>query len=183
MMPCIGSLSNVWVVQSIFPFTVFGAKIEGILWAFFCVYYAVIFYEHLADKAPKKNAPNLIYLSTIVLFSFLLFLVAFFNFPSALNFPYFYFFFGTLFMFIPLCLILFWKKRVRKPLILVSYFFYFHLLYEIIALYLHWWSFPSGGQFIGWISLFGVSFPYEELIFFVLLGVLAFISYYEFFDT
>ena len=56
-----------------------------------------------------------------------------------------------------------------------------NFIYDIAALKLGWWTFP-GTEFIGWISIAGVSFPIEEFIFWIILFALGVLSYYEYFD-
>lgn len=43
------------------------------------------------------------------------------------------------------------------------------------------WTFP-GDQFIGWVNMLGVRFPFEELLFWFMLAAIGILSYYEFFD-
>jgi hypothetical protein len=42
------------------------------------------------------------------------------------------------------------------------------------------WSFP--GKFIGWIDLFGVRFPFEEFLIWIVLGAAGVLAWYELFD-
>jgi len=52
---------------------------------------------------------------------------------------------------------------------------------KVTALQLGWWDFP-GSNFIGWVSIFNIRFPLEELIFWLFLFAMAILTYYEFFD-
>ena len=61
-----------------------------------------------------------------------------------------------------------------------AYFFYLTFIYEVTALQLGWWDFPST-NFIGWVSIFNVRFPLEELIFWLFLFAMAILTYYEYF--
>ena len=61
------------------------------------------------------------------------------------------------------------------------YFFYLTFVYEVIALKLGWWNFPAS-DYIGWISIMGIKFPFEEFLFWLVLIAMASLSYYEFFD-
>jgi hypothetical protein len=63
-----------------------------------------------------------------------------------------------------------------------AYFFYFNIIYEIVGLRLRWWDFP-GTQFVGHVSLFGVTFPFEEFFFWLVLGGFMVLSYFELFDN
>ena len=60
-----------------------------------------------------------------------------------------------------------------------AYFFYLTLVYELTALTLGWWSFPSS-QFIGWVEIAGIRFPFEEFFFWLVLFSAWIVSAYEF---
>jgi hypothetical protein len=62
-----------------------------------------------------------------------------------------------------------------------TYFFYAGLLQELTALQLGHWSFP-GKNFIGWITILGYRFPYEELFFWLIVFSSCVLAYFEFFD-
>jgi len=51
------------------------------------------------------------------------------------------------------------------------------LIYELTAVKLEQWHFP--GQYIGWIDLFGLKFPFEELLFWMGLSSFVVLSIYE----
>jgi hypothetical protein len=90
----------------------------------------------------------------------------------------------VLFLLIPLLLIIDKYPKLLKKFSLVAIFFIFHtLVYEILALNLGYWEFPQlQSQYVGWVNLFGVSFPVEELFFYITIGSISLLSYYEFFD-
>ena len=102
--------------------------------------------------------------------------------PELLIIPYFYFVGGVVLVLIPVISVLFkFPNLIVKFSKMGAYFFYSSIIYEITALKLGLWDFP-GDQFIGWVSIFGTVFPFEELFFWIILGVLSVLSYYEFFD-
>jgi len=180
----LGNTSSSWVIPTIFNFKVFGASVEGMLWGFITVYFIVMFYEYFLDKhITEKAGIKIKYLILLSLGLFSIFLIGFFGFHEILRIPYYYLLIGAIFVLIPIILeFIAYKKIITKFFITASYFFYFHFVYEILALKLGWWYFPSSGKFIGWISFLGVNFPIEELLFFIMFGVLATLSYFEFFD-
>jgi hypothetical protein len=51
----------------------------------------------------------------------------------------------------------------------------------LTALSLGLWYYPSN-QFIGWVDVHGLRFPVEELFGWILLGVAAILSCYEYLD-
>lgn len=85
-------------------------------------------------------------------------------------------------MVIPILLQMFnYPKVFSKFALTAAYFFVFTFMYEIAGLRLGWWAFP-GTEFIGWVHIFGVSFPLEEFVFWFMLTAFAALSYYEFFE-
>ena len=73
-------------------------------------------------------------------------------------------------------------KLYAKFLKAGAYFFFFLLIYEITALSLGQWVFSAESQFLGLMEFKGITFPFEELFAWIMLGSLATLSYYEFFD-
>ncbi len=182
----IAHLTKTWLIpNSILPFRLFGlVTLEAVLWALFTCYFIVIFYEYFLDKHITKKLwnPKMKYVLMIILIVFVAFLIFLFTSPSLLNIPYFYMVWGIIILLIPFLIQLFrFPKTTSKFFLAAAYFFYLHFIYEVVGLKLGWWEFP-GKEFIGWISVLGVSFPIEEIIFWFILLVLATLSYYEFFD-
>jgi len=181
----IGHLTGQWLL----PFSMFSrifeyVSVEMIFWSFINFYFIVMFYEYFVHQhfAGKLWYSKLKYLIISVLVVFILFL-SFYNFlPSYLHIPYFYLGFTIVLVLIPILLQLFkYPRFISKFFETAAYFFYLTLLYEITALQLGWWSFPSE-QFIGWVSIGNIRFPLEELIFWMILCAMAVLSYYEYFD-
>ena len=182
----IGHYSKSWFVgHSIFPYKIFGlVPVESALWGFFLIYYTVMFYEYFLDRhlSKKLKTPRLKYLLILILLLIFVFSSILFITPKLLNIRYFYLIWGMLMVFIPLLISLLKFPNLSKKFFLAgSYFFFFSFIYELTALKLGWWKF-IGDDFIGWVSIFKLSFPFEELFFWFLLLAMATLSYYEFFD-
>ena len=182
----IGYVSKSWAIEnSIFPFRYFEIlTVEGLLWAILTVYFAILFYEYFIDKHVSKKliGGRMKYLIVILIVMMGVFLTLFFLSPTVLKIPYFYLWIGIIMFFIPVVLELFGHpKLIGKFMKAGSYFFYFNFLYEIVGVKLDWWSFP-GTEFIGWLTIAGVRFPFEELFFYIMLTALAILTYYEFYD-
>ena len=144
----------------------------------------VMFYKYFIKQSLSKNllGARFDYLIIIILFLFSLFLFSYNFSPSILYIPYFYLWFGIILIFVPLVIFLFcYPEFISKFFETAAYFFYLTLTYEITALQLGWWAFPSD-QFIGWVSIWNVRFPIEELLFWMILCAMAVLTYYEFFD-
>lgn len=181
---CMANINLQWIVpNSIIELRLFRyVAIEVILWAVFNIYFVILFYEYFTDSRKQK-----IWTSRAVLFSFIivalftLFTLLYLYSPDTLEFPYFYLWWGTLLLLLPLIV-----RMATNPDVICNYLkvgIYFCLLtltYEIAALQLEWWDFP-GTNFIGWVSLMGVRFPLEELIFWIILFSMAVLAHYEYF--
>lgn len=170
--------------HSYFSFRFFDyVSVEILIWGFLYGYAVIMFYQYFFEKIAikkfwdKRSEEALV--GTGVFFA--LFLIALFLYPSILNIPYWYLVFGTLGI-LPIVII----EDIKYPLVFpkllktAGYFFYLNFIYEVTALKLGWWSFPSK-QFIGYMSFFGVTFPFEEFFFWIILFTLAMLSYYEYF--
>ena len=183
----IAQVSGSWIMYpvSILPFKFFGiVTLEIILWAVFTCYFIIIFYEYFINHHATKYfwKSKMKYLLTVVLTLFTLFVLFYFASPSSLKIPYFYLLWGVVLLLIPFLLYLLkYPKTTSKFFLAGAYFFYLHFIYEVAALKLGWWVFPSV-EFIGWVSVFGVSFPLEEVIFWFILLALTTVAAYELFD-
>ena len=174
-----------FILQSVLPFRLFGTVTgESILWGFLIVYFIVMYYEYFLEHKLKDKlyAPNLKYLMMLFFGLFLLFLTVLITNPALLYVDYFYLKAGLLLGLLPILSVLFqFPNLLTKFFKTGAYFFYLTFIMEITALKLGQWTFP-GEQFLGWVTLFGVAFPFEELFFWMILGAIAILSYYEFFD-
>lgn len=175
-----------WLVpDTIFPFRLFFfVPIEDILWAFLLGYFIIMFYEYFLDghRDRKMWRPRMKYLGAVFVLVFLIFLLLFFTLPHLLQIPFFYLWMGIIVVLIPVIVELFRRPLLSGKLCLAgAYFFVLSLIYEITALKLGWWSFPSS-QFIGWIEVLDVRFPFEEFFFWLMLTAIAALAYYEFAD-
>jgi len=171
--------------NSILPFKFFEiVTFEQILWAFLSIYFIILFYEHFFHKEVVKNNynPKMNYFMILLTLAMLSFSFFYATNPKFLKVPYFYLSWGIILLLIPFLLQLFaYPKTTQKMFLVMAYFFYFNFIYEVTALKLGWWTFP-GQEFIGYVKLFGVSFPLEELLFWMILFAGAVLSYYEYFD-
>ncbi len=183
----VGYLANInltWYIPSLFDFRLLGVvTVESMLFSFLWVYYAVVFYEYFIDLGKKKD-PVSKYLKYLFLFSLILLLFLFLFLlikPIMLYISYFYLKVGIVLLLLPLVTFLaLFPKFIKKFALAGICFFCLSLLFELSALYTNQWTFP-GVHFIGFIELFGQRFPYEDFLFWLLLGVYGILAYYEFF--
>lgn len=171
------------------PITVFKLRIlnlvpiEDLIWGFLLVYFVIIFYEYFLDKKVQKEKQNkkFVYFFGILNLLLALCLLIFALIPS-LRLPYFYLWGGICLLLVPTILFLTSFPNFISRFVKVGiYFFGVFLLLEITGLQRNQWVFP-GKNFIGWVTLFGHSFPFEEFLFFISLAAVAVLSYYEFFS-
>lgn len=173
-----------WVSGNTFPRILRFVFVEDIIFGIFFVYFAIMFYEYFEESRQNIKLWNPRMSKYIKWMSgiFAIFMIAYFAFPKFLAIPYFYFLIGILFMAIPSIVKLAHYPRLFPKFAAVAvYFFFVNFIYEITALKLGQWTFP-GTQYIGHISIFGVTFPFEEFIFGFFFYSLMALSYYETFD-
>lgn len=171
--------------SSTLPFKFFDiVTFEVILWSFLSIYFIVIFYEYFIHHEIVKRYwnPKMKYFMIFVVLVMLVFSFFFMVNPNYLTVPYFYLIWGIILLLIPFLLQLCaYPKITQKMFLVAAYFFYFNFIYEITALKLGWWTFP-GQEFIGYVQIFNVAFPLEELFFWFILFALSILSFYEYFD-
>lgn len=182
----IGQKTGQWIIpSSVSPIRLFGTtQVEQLLWAFLNFYSVIIFYKHFLDrhysrKVWGRRLKYVVIIGLLLMGPFLLFL---WQKPEILNIPYFYFLFGLALIAVPAI-----GEPLKKPnlasrfLKTATYFFYLSFIFEITALQLGCWIFPST-QFVGWIEVSSIRFPIEELIFWIILFSMAVLGVYEKFD-
>lgn len=172
------------VLNNTFPWFLGYVAIEDVIWVVCFVYFATMFYEYFVDYS-KKTAIWSRRMKVLTGFSWgllVLFFIFYFTLPVVFNIPYFYLLAGLFFMVIPSIIELFkHPKLLPKFLMVVSYFFFFALIYELTALKLEQWIFPST-QYIGWVSIAGLGFPFEEMFFGFFFYAMITLVCYETFD-
>lgn len=178
--------NNIWNVQTMFGFRLFGVVgLEDLLWGFLYIYFVTIFYETFIDKhfSSKINNPRLKYLFLVIGTLLLTLVIVFLINPAILKIKYYYLKAGIIFVLVPL--ILFAAKfpnMLSKFLKLGAYFFFFTFVHEVTGVFLGHWEFLETYSYIGFIDIQGVFFPFEEFLFWIILGAMGFIAYYEYFD-
>jgi len=170
---------------SSFIFRIFGVPPEEILWFFFHIFFILVFYEHFIDDGDLGTFGITRRIKPLVVFSigaFIVTLLAVYKLPYATRIPYAYAIIGGLAM-TPILLycaigrFLFLKKLAP----LAAFFFFFALIMEIRAVQYGLWSFSDARNYFGLITIFGATFPIEEIIFWMALAPSVAIAYYELF--
>ncbi len=183
----IAHITGQWIIpNTVFSFRIFDVvTFEIIIWTVLNIYCVIMFYDVFLHHHVTHRLfhPHMKYAIILIVMIFVVFLGVLYSNPLLLGkIPYFYLVFGTLLWLIPIVLeIVFKKKFLSKFIKTAAYFFFLSFLYEITALKRGWWNFP-GDQFIGHITVLDVSFPLEELIFWMMLFSMAVLTWYEYFD-
>lgn len=171
--------SNAWYETTIFPVRFLGQfPLESFIWGINYNLFIVGFYEYFFDKYPTKNIAKDFSKVLLAFFGITLVIVFLIGLsPSILQIPYFY----TLLIAIILLLSIFWLYKrpgiYLKASIVSLLIFLPSLAHEILSIELGNWIFEKGYH-IGYISLLNYSFPFEELIWWILLPI-AIIGFYE----
>lgn len=172
-----------YVPDSIAPFRLFGAATFevywfGLLWALL----AVLFYEYFFDRSNSIRFPKR-YKILLIIFGVLVVWVpvAFYLNKSLLVIPFFYAWLSLVFVMpILIWFLVKFPKFLPRFTVISVYFFFLLLLFEIVALQNGLWTFP-GEHFIGWVSIFGYTFPLEEFMFWTIFATPSLLAYYEFY--
>ncbi len=154
-------------------------QIDVMVWFFLWIFHIFLFYEHFIDRKKLKSNLSARGLETFIVsvFSVILLITVYNFFPNLFYLSKAYLKL-CLVILVPFLVICYKKpKLVWHTAPMVAYFFFVYLTHEITALRLGQWSFP--GDYIGWVNIVGVSFPLEELIFWIILSSLIGGVYYE----
>jgi len=166
----------VWHVTTIFNHRIFGlVPYEDIIWGFMLILYTIVFYEFFLDDQ-KKHKFKIKFIPLLIIFSPVYFLI-FANY----TFPYILHILGIPLLILPTVLFLLYKPKLTKKFIITGTYFFIHsFIVEVINLRANQWSFNDDG-FLFWIKVFGVKFPFEELLYWFVFLQIAILTYYEIF--
>lgn len=173
-----------WFVPTVFHVRIAGTvPIEDLIWAFLLNYMIIAFfetfYDHLTHKVIGRRMPYL-YLIAIATLCWLVLSSLIGGHPYDIS--YFYLKAGLLLCALPIAVFLFEFPRFMSVfLTMTPYFASVSLIEEIVGLHGGYWYFP-GNHFIGWVNFGTYRFPYEELIFWIVLFCSAIVTYFEVFD-
>jgi hypothetical protein len=181
----LAELNGAWswapVGQLVFPNKLFGLiPIDVLIWYFFWLLVTIVYYEHFFEHERSDKVSKL-FKKALTFFTLLLVLVitTYYTYKKLLIFPYAYFIIGFLGAF-PFFYLIIKKPHLVGKLLKAGIFnIFLFLSFELTALSLDQWRFP--GEYIGKVQLFGLTFPFEEFIFWIILGTPVILSYYEIF--
>ena len=163
-----------------FPTQLFGVvSLDIMVWYFLWIFLIVAFYEYFAEfDFSKRISPNALWATLagigVAIGAVFVSKVV----PSVITFQYPYLVLGTLTL-ITFAIIVLRRPWLFPKLIGIAPFFIFvYLVFELTALHLQLWGFP--GHYIGSVHILNLSFPFEELIFWIIASSAVAASYHEY---
>lgn len=175
-------LADSWDVASSFP-RLFGiVPIENLVYAFLNFLWVLSFYEYFFDHdTGRRFSSRAKYLLGLYVVLFVIAMTIFLFLSQQIIFHYWLI--ALMIIFIPLLLLSFltdfkWRSFI-VPTIFFAFIFFSH---EIISLRLGYWWWP--GEYLWPITLFGQTFPIDDVIIWHLASTPALLSGYKYFiDT
>jgi uncharacterized membrane protein YvlD (DUF360 family) len=160
---------------------------EDFFWMIFATYTMVSLYDYF--KGTNGHRAALIdrgmwhFITPAIIALACFFFLAYVN-PALFiwNTPWAYIFLGLVFFALPAIIFSFlakysWKSAIR----VAAYFLYLTIVLEIAGSILKYWAF-SGNYLLPPLAIGVVVIPYEELFFVGIIGALAAIGFYTYFD-
>jgi hypothetical protein len=178
----IAEYTKTWTsVSLIFPWKIFGVEpIDNLLWYALMTAYTVTFYEHFIDRDKNhhlsRNLKYAIWPGVFASIALIFILVLKIN----IHFRYPYLIMGLAAITPPILLGLKHPPLIKKMLYTALYFFPVYFIYELFAANYSYWVY-RGNNYIGWVTFLNVTFPFEELFFWMIFFAASLVSYYEIF--
>ncbi len=169
------------VVSQVFPKILGIVPIDNVLGHMMMTFLTLTFYEHFVDRKKSRHISKRVIFALILAGAANVAALLLLRFmPAALITPYPYFFMGICAISFPIFLGMTRPIFIRDMAVSSIYFFFLYLIIEIFAVKLKWWIYP-GNNYVGYVSILGISFPFEELFFWMMFYAASLISYYELF--
>jgi hypothetical protein len=177
----IAEYTSSWqVVSTIFPMKLFGFNtFDTTLGIALMTLLTVTFYEHFIEKRISGKISKKFWLALIPsLFVIVLLIGIYLINPEILQTKYPYFYMGIIAILPVFYLAIKNPKLISKMAVTTIYFFFLYFVIEIFAVKYNYWIY-SGNNYIGWVNFFNITFPFEELFFWMLFYAASIVSYYE----
>ena len=154
-------------------------QIDVMIWFFLWVLHIFLFYEHFVDKRKMRAnfSPLGIKVFGVSILTVILLIIVYKLHPNILYFSKAYLVLCAVISIIFILIAHTKPKLVWHTFPIVIYFAFVYITHEVTALWLRQWSFP--GDYVGMVHILGVSFPTEELIFWIILSSLMGAVFYE----
>ena len=173
-------VNQAWVVSTMFPFLIGGVVPVEDAWLGTMLSYEVAMLGSLiSNRLIGSLNKKLLYTSTCMLLA--LFMLFVWLPQEQLAVRYAYGWIGLCVTILPLALVEVRNRTLHSTLIKLSLLAFVPLLlFEIVGLHQDFWTFPSN-DYLGWVEMFSISFPVEELVFWMILAFPAVACMLEFF--
>jgi len=170
------------VISVVSPFKLFGVlPIDNIIGHMLMTMFTIVFYEHFIDREINKRISKNFLLALLpALCTITYIILAFYFHPSILKLGHPYFFMGLAAIVPTILLGIFQPKYIKNMAQTAIFFFCSYFMIEIFAVKLNYWIYP-GDNYIGWVTVFNTSFPFEELFFWMIFYAATLVAYYEIF--
>ncbi len=180
----IATVSGAWFIpdnQLVFNYRIFGFwPVDEIIWFFLWALFILAFYEHFYEKDRRdKLSKRFRYIAVPILISatLVLWVAVVDHSRLAINYAYS--------LILTPAIIPIWYVFSKRPNLIPkflktgAFFFLVFLAHELTALKLGQWQFLGTSQYIGWVELFGLRFPFEELLLWMGLSPFIVLAIYE----
>lgn len=166
------------VISTVFPKILGVVPIDNILGHTMMALLTLTFYEHFINKRKSSAiSTRSKYAICISLIAISIVLIVFSYNQNLLHFDYSYFYMGLAAIIPPIILGIKKPQLIRDMTVTAIYFFFLYLSMELLAVRNNWWIYKD--SYVGSVTLFNYSFPFEELFFWMLFYAASLVSYYK----
>lgn len=177
----LAEVNSAWVVYDlVFSYRYAGiVPLDEIIWGFLYTLYIILFYEHFIDGVRMRKAFSFHGFLAFVGGVLMLLVCTYYTLtaPELLHVPYAYLVLCTFSLLSYIAALCVKPRLILHTLPALLYFSFVFFVHEVTALSLSQWHFP--GHYIGMLTILNVSFPIEELIFFIILSGSVVAAYFE----
>lgn len=167
------------VISVIFP-KLFGVvPIDNIIGHSMMALLMFTFYEHfIPHNRTKKISIRVFYAVALGLVAITTTVLLYYFSPTSIKFDYSYSILGLIAI-TPLIILIFRRpSQVLSLVKIMPFFFFLYYMIEVVAVRYNWWIYPAY-HFIGYVSIQGTSFPFEEMLFWMFFYAPTLIAYYK----
>ena len=169
------------VVSHVFPKIIGILPFDNVLGHMMMTFLTIMFYEHFVDRKKSSYISKNIFFApvpAVIVIFFSLVLIRFL--PDVFFTKHLYFYMGILAILPAIFLGITRPKFIKDISVTALYFFILYFVIEIFAVKFRWWIYP-GDNYIGKVTIFNLTFPFEELFFWMMFYAASLVSYYELF--
>lgn len=170
------------VTSRIFPFKIFGVlPLDNVLGHMMMTLLTITFYEHFVGREVNHHVSRDLKFALLPgIFAAVVIVLIFLLNKESLHARYPYFYAGIAAIIPPIYLGFRKPQFIKNMAETAIYFFFLWFISELIAVKLGYWVY-AGNNYVGWVTVFGITFPFEELFFWTLFYAASLVSYYELF--